>query len=46
MLDALARSGFDVVDLKTEEADLAAIFRQLTRGGGRAPQAEREDEYR
>ncbi len=46
ILDAIARSGLDIVDLRTEEADLAAIFRQLTRGDGGTARQPHEDEYR
>ena len=46
ILDAIARSGLNVVDLRTEEADLAAIFRQLTRDDGGTARRPYEDEYR
>jgi len=46
ILDAIARSGLNVVDLRTEEADLAAIFRQLTRDDGGTARRPDEDEYR
>ena len=46
ILDAITRSGLDVVDLRTEEADLAAIFRQLTRDDGGTTRRPHEDEYR
>ena len=44
LLDAVARSGLQVADISTEEADLSTIFRQLTRRQA-APVA-REEEYR
>ena len=44
LLDAVARSGLDVADISTEEADLSTIFRQLTRR--QAAPVEREEEYR
>jgi ABC-2 type transport system ATP-binding protein len=46
ILDAIVRSGLNVVDLRTEEADLAAIFRQLTRDDGGTARRPDEDEYR
>ncbi len=46
ILDAIARSGLDVIDLRTDEADLAAIFRQLTRDDGGTARGRKEDEYR
>ncbi len=46
ILDAIARSGLNVVDLRTEEADLATIFRQLTRDDGGTARRPDEDEYR
>jgi len=46
ILDAISRSALDIVDLRTEEADLAAIFRQLTRDDGGTVRRPKEDEYR
>ncbi len=46
ILDAISRGGLDIVDLRTEEADLAAIFRQLTRDDGGTARKPHEDEYR